>query len=201
MGDTNSRRESAVSSHHSLSSAPSTQNTPARPRSYTDAPRQPSIRIRRFPSYNALAPQGGIARQDHATADESVENGRRRSHSDPQRTHLRPGHDGNDARRRGLTASIGHELLPEIVEGAPMNVDPPPVADEVPTERKKNLRKHRGRLFRRSSNGSVRAVPPQQAQEEYANGLVDVLDLVGMHTKIFGIIDCTNESQTLKYPR
>lgn len=176
------RRESATSSNHSIHSAPSVRNTPvARPRARSV--REPSIRIRRLPSYNAVPQPQDVAGQ--SSDDEVAQSGRRRSASDPERLHLRvPEGSGHDSRRRGgATSALGHEPLPEIVEGAPINLSGTVLDSSEGTEKKKPLRRHRGRFFRRGSNGTVASHSSAgRAEEEYESGLVDYLDLVGMHT-------------------
>lgn len=175
------RRESVASSHHSIHSAPSGRNTPARPRAHTV--REPSIRIRRVPSANLLSQQHDSYGHGQSFGDAAAtETGRRRSASDPERSHLRvPPAGGNAARPR--SGILGHEPLPEIVEGTTMNVVPetaPENSEE--TEKKGRLRRYRGRFFRRSSNGNIAPEPSSNpTDDEYESGLVDYLDLVGMH--------------------
>lgn len=209
MDSSNSeRRWSTYSSNHSVvSSAPSIRNVPARPRALSENFRQPSIRLVRAPSRDLLTRPSNIARRPVPSSNPSrdvpaqpntiarrpvpssneSESGRRRSASDPLRTHLNELGSGRDngSRLRGVPSTLGHEPLPEIVEGAPMDnshLEPPPDASAVPqAEPKKKLRKYRGRFFRKSSNGSLVSVPSNVAREEYESGLVDMLDLVGMH--------------------
>lgn len=155
------------------------RNAPARPsRPSNNFRGQSSIRLRGFPSQSTINLRANVP-----SDNEGTESGRRRSASDPQRTYLNePGNGGPGSRRGGLAATLGHEPLPEIEEGAPITLDPEPVPETstAPAEKKKRLRKYRGRLFRKSSNGSISTVPPNAAQEEYDSGLIDVLDLVGM---------------------
>lgn len=147
-----------------------------------DSSRRPSIRIRRFPSYQS-ASQSNLASQtstqDHAftNADPGAEpetTGRRRSSSEPQRMFLNP----PEARSQRLSGRVSLSHMPNITEGASQqNVSPPLNQQPVPAVDEKSLRRSRGRLFRTSSNNAANV---DQRQEEYDSGLVDVLDLVGM---------------------
>lgn len=179
-----SRRQSAVSfdpSIHSMPSDPSHNNNnnntsrlSVASTSDANRNRQPSIRIRRFPSYNSIGVAAGPSSEDEAAASS-----RRRSASDPLRTSLRD-LDVAGQRRRGQTANLGHDPLPEIVEGTVAEPDTSPDENAL-AEKKKKLRKLRGsRLFRKTSTGTLASVHSNNVphEEEYDSGLVDMLDLV-----------------------
>lgn len=135
---------------------------------------QPSIRIRRLPSLSTVTEQNTQANTSsnasdhgHGLGQQSV--GRRRSTSAPQRPHVSIAHDGQD-HLAGVAEETTSPVTGRVTESIPQVME----RSSQPQLRPNPPQSRMSRRLRRVQN----TINPKQ--DDYEDGLVDYLDVVGM---------------------
>jgi len=170
---------SSVTGSGSQRSQRSQDSQPQRSPEVTDYGRRPSIRIRRFPSSQAINPSYGQASTSASQPIEGRHVGRNRSASEPQRWDFA----GQPQRTVTPGLAMRQSYMPNVAEETIFSTTGTAQDVILPTPEAHSSGGPYRPLRRARTNIGERAPTPPPKNEnddEYESNLVDVLDLIGM---------------------